>query len=154
MYKIKLVAARRSCAQPICSHTGGNIVNIVLLADNRKNELLVNFCIAYSQILARHTLYSLFNAARLIRDATKLDVTGLSTEISGSLDQLASRAAYNEIDTVIYLRDPLLDSYDAPNSLLRACDTNSIPVATNLATAETLVLALDRGDLDWRNLVR
>ena len=129
-------------------------MNIVLLADNRKNELLVNFCIAYSHILERHTLFALFNASRLIRDATKLDVSGLSTEISGSLDQLASRAMYNEIDAVIYLRDPLLESYDAPNSLLRACDTNSIPVATNLATAEILVLAVDRGDLDWRDLVR
>jgi methylglyoxal synthase len=129
-------------------------VNIVLLADNRKNELLVNFCIAYSHILERHTMFALFNASRLIRDATKLNVTGLSTEISGSLDQLASRATYNEIDAVIYLRDPLLDAYDAPNSLLRACDTNSIPVATNLASAEILVLAIDRGDLDWRDLVR
>jgi methylglyoxal synthase len=129
-------------------------VNIVLLADHRKHELLVNFCIAYSQILARHTMFSLFNTARLIRDATRLNVTGLSTEISGSLDQLASRASYNEIDAVIYLRDPLMESYDMPNSLLKACDTSSIPLATNLATAELLVLALDRGDLDWRELVR
>ncbi|MDW7656584.1 MAG: methylglyoxal synthase [Bacillota bacterium] len=129
-------------------------MNIVLLADHRKHELLVNFCIAYSQILARHTMFSLFNTARLIRDATRLNVTGLSTEISGSLDQLASRASYNEIDAVIYLRDPLMESYDLPNSLLKACDTSSIPLATNLATAELLVLALDRGDLDWRELVR
>lgn len=129
-------------------------MNIVLLADHRKHELLVNFCIAYSQILARHTMFSLLNTARLIRDATRLNITGLSTEISGSLDQLASRASYNEIDAVIYLRDPLIETYDAPNSLLKACDTNSIPLATNLATAELLVLALDRGDLDWRDLVR
>ena len=129
-------------------------MNIVLLADHRKHELLVNFCIAYSQILARHTMFSLLNTARLIRDATRLNVAGLSTEISGSLDQLASRASYNEIDAVVYLRDPLMESYDAPNSLLKACDTNSIPLATNLATAELLVLALDRGDLDWRDLVR
>ncbi|NLW12292.1 MAG: methylglyoxal synthase [Clostridiaceae bacterium] len=129
-------------------------MNIVLLADNRKNELLVNFCIAYSQILSRHTMYSLFNTSRLIRDATSIDIIGLSTEISGSLDQLASRAMYNEIDAVVYLRDPLLDAYDAPNALLKACDTNSIPVATNIATAELLVLAIDRGDLDWRELVK
>ncbi|NLM78325.1 MAG: methylglyoxal synthase [Ruminococcaceae bacterium] len=129
-------------------------MNIVLMADHRKHELLVNFCIAYSQILSRHTMVSLFNTARLIRDATNLEVTGLSTEISGSIDQLASRASYNEIDAVIYLRDPLLETYDMPNALLKSCDTNSIPLATNLATAELLVLALDRGDLDWRELVR
>jgi methylglyoxal synthase len=129
-------------------------VNIVLLADNRKNELLVNFCIAYSQILSRHNTFSMLNAARLIHEATRLDINGLSGEMTSSLNQFASKAMYNEIDAVIYLRDPLLDEYDTPNALLRACDINSIPVATNLATAEILVLAIDRGDLDWRELVR
>ncbi len=129
-------------------------MNIVLLADNRKNELLVNFCIAYSQILSRHDLFALFNSARLVRDATNLSVEGLSADIVSGLDQLASRAAYNEIDAVIYLRDPLLEEYDRPNPLMKACDTNSIPIATNVATAELLVLAIDRGDLDWRELVR
>lgn len=129
-------------------------MNVVLLADNRKNELLVNFCIAYSQILSRHDLFSLFNTARLIRDSAKIDVTGLAADLISGLDQLASRAHYNEIDAVVYLRDPLLSEYDAPNSLMKACDTNSIPIATNIATAELLVLAIDRGDLDWRELVR
>ncbi|MDD3932024.1 MAG: methylglyoxal synthase [Eubacteriales bacterium] len=129
-------------------------MTIVLLADHRKHELLINFCIAYSQILARHTMVSLFNTSRLIREATHLDVVGLSTEISGSRAQLASRASYNEIDAVIYLRDPMEQRYDAPDELLKACDTHNIPLATNLATAEVLVLALDRGDLDWRELVR
>ncbi len=129
-------------------------MNIVLLADKRKNELLVNFCIAYSHIMERHTTYSLFSSSRLIREATGLDIVSLPTEISGSIDQLASRAMYNEIDAVIYLRDPMNESYDVPNSLMRACDTNSIPIATNIATAEVLVLAIDRGDLDWRELVR
>jgi methylglyoxal synthase len=142
-------------ADPVQSgFAGGCQVNIVLLADNTKNELLVNFCIAYNQILARHSVFSLSNAARLIRDASSLDVTGLSTSIAGSLDSFASKAMYNEIDAVIYLRDPLLDTYDVPNSLMRACDINSIPVATNLASAEILVLAIDRGDLDWRELIR
>ena len=80
--------------------------------------------------------------------------TGLAADLVSGLDQLASRAHYNEIDAVIYLRDPLLGEYDRPNSLMKACDTNSIPIATNIATAELLVLAIDRGDLDWRELVR
>lgn len=129
-------------------------MNLVLLADHRKNELLVNFCIAYSPILSRHRMVSLFNTARLLRETAKLDIVGLATDLVSSMDQLASRAMYNEIDAVIYLRDPMLEVYDLPNALLRACDTNNIPMATNLATAELLVLALDRGDLDWRELVR
>jgi len=129
-------------------------LKIVLLADHRKNELLVNFCIAFMRILEKHELVSVSNTARLVRSASNLDVLGLSADNSGGLEPLASRAMFNEIDAVIYLRDPMLDEYDLPNPLTRACDVNSIPYATNLATAEILVLAIDRGDLDWRKLLR
>jgi methylglyoxal synthase len=129
-------------------------MNIVLMADKRKNELLVNFCIAYRQILSKHSLLSIFNTARLIEQATDLDLIALPTEIDGTIGQLAAKANFNEIDAVIFLRDPSLLTYDSPNQLLRACDTNSIPFATNIATAEILVLAIDRGDLDWRELIR
>jgi methylglyoxal synthase len=129
-------------------------LKIVLLADHRKNELLVNFCIAFMRILEKHELVSVSNTARLVRSASNLDVLGLSADNSGGLEPLASRAMFNEIDAVVYLRDPMLDEYDLPNPLTRACDVNSIPYATNLATAEILVLAIDRGDLDWRKLLR
>jgi methylglyoxal synthase len=129
-------------------------VNIVLIADTRKYDLLVNFCIAYRQILAQHHLISLFNISRTIHENTDLTVETLTTDMAAGVEQLASKANYNEIDAVVYLRDPLLRTYDAPNSLLKACDVNSIPLATNVATAEILVLAIDRGDLDWRELIR
>ncbi|MHB1484796.1 MAG: methylglyoxal synthase [Saccharofermentanales bacterium] len=129
-------------------------MKIVLMADNRKNELLINFCIAYSQILVRHDIYSVSNTARLISEATNLNVTGASTDIAGRFEQFASKVLFNEIDAVIYLRDPLLEENVTPNVLLKACDTNQIPYATNIATAEILVLAIDRGDLDWRKLLK
>ncbi len=129
-------------------------MKIVLLADHRKNELLVNFCIAFMRILEKHELVSVSNTARLVKSASNLEVLGLSADNSAGLEPLASRAMFNEIDAVIYLRDPMLDEYDFPNPLTRACDINSIPYATNLATAEILVLAIDRGDLDWRKLLR
>lgn len=129
-------------------------MKIVILADNRKNELLSNFCIAYSHILEAHELYSLFHTARLLETATGLQITGISTDIDSSLDQLASRARYNEVDAVIYIQDPTHHDYGRPNTLLMACDANNIPYASNLASAELLVLAIDRGDLDWRELVR
>lgn len=129
-------------------------MRIVLLADHRKNELLVNFCVAYNQILSHHELYSLFHTARLLEQTCQLQVYGLPTDIVGGLDQLAARALFNEIDAVIYLKDPQLDSYDGKNPLMKACDTNAIPYASNIAAAEVLVLAIDRGDLDWRNLIR
>ncbi|MHB1453613.1 MAG: methylglyoxal synthase [Saccharofermentanales bacterium] len=129
-------------------------MKIVLLADNRKNELLVNFCTAYRQILSRHETYSVTNTARLISDAADLNVIGVSTDINGSFEQFAAKVMFNEIDAVLYLRDPMIDEYTYPNSLLKACDANQIPYATNIATAEIMVLAIDRGDLDWRDLLR
>ncbi|MGI6078155.1 MAG: methylglyoxal synthase [Fastidiosipilaceae bacterium] len=129
-------------------------MKIVLLADNRKNELLVNFCIAYSHILEKHDLFSLFHTAKLLEEATDLNVTGISTDINSSMDQLAFRARYNELDAVLYLQDPTMETKEPSAHLFSACDFNNIPYASNLATAEILVQAIDRGDLDWRELVR
>lgn len=129
-------------------------MKIVLLADSRKNELLVNFCIAYRQLLSKHDIYSMQNTAKLLQQSSEIDVFGLSMDYSGGFDQLASRAMFNELDAVIYLRDAQIGMYDQPNALLKACDYNNIPYATNLASAEILILAIDRGDLDWRDLIR
>ena len=77
----------------------------------------------------------------------------------GGEQQIASRIAYNEIDVLIYFRDtrPTSDEYSdhdkIEKELLLACDRYNIPVATNIATAEVIIMALDRGDLDWREVV-
>ena len=114
----------------------------------------MNFCIAYSHILEKHDLFSLFHTAKLLEEATDLNVTGISTDINSSMDQLAFRARYNELDAVLYLQDPTMETKEPSAHLFSACDFNNIPYASNLATAEILVQAIDRGDLDWRELVR
>ena len=128
-------------------------MKIVVLSDSRKNELLVNFCIAYKQILGRHEVFSVNQNVRLLEDATGLRIAGISTDVVGGINQIAARAEYNEIDAVIYLHDPSMGEYAQKNLLMRACDANNIPYASNLASAELLILAIDRGDLDWRELV-
>ncbi|HAW16418.1 MAG TPA: methylglyoxal synthase [Clostridiales bacterium] len=126
-------------------------MKIVLMADNRKNELLVNFCIAYKTLLMKHQLISVYNTAKYLKAAVDIEVSGLSVDYSSGVEQLARRAQFNEIDCVIYLRDGRGEQQlkDA-SELLNVCDYNNIPYATNLATAETLILAIDRGDFDWR----
>ncbi len=128
-------------------------MKIVVLSDSRKNELLVNFCIAYKQILGRHEVFSVNQNVRLLEEATALRISGIATDVVGGMNQIAARAEYNEIDAVIYLHDPAKGEYDQKNLLMRACDANNIPYASNLASAELLILAIDRGDLDWRELV-
>ena len=129
-------------------------MKIVLMADNRKNELLVNFCIAYKTLLLKHQLISVYNTAKLIKASADIEVSGLSVDYSSGLEQLAARAQFNEIDCVIYLRDGSNGQVSASRELLDVCDYNNIPYATNLATAETLILAIDRGDLDWREWLK
>ncbi|MBO4459303.1 MAG: methylglyoxal synthase [Clostridiales bacterium] len=125
-------------------------MKIVLMADNRKMELLVNFCIAYRCQLEKHQLISIYNTAKLLNSAAGLDVSGLSVDYSTGFKQLASRAEFNEIDCVIYLHDGH-DGQDAgQKDLLDACDIQNIPYATNIASAEILIVGIDQGYLDYR----
>ena len=128
-------------------------MKVVVLADPRKNELLLNFCIAYQQILQRCELYTTINLQTILERGTKLTFNALPSDIAGSVNQFVRRASYDEFDAVIYMRDPLSPAYDKPNPLMQACDMHHIPYAGNLAMAEILVLAIDRGDLDWRNYI-
>lgn len=125
-------------------------MNLALLADSRKNELLMNFCLAYRSILSKHQLVSFFTTARLIEGTLRIPVQPLVGNLVAGVGHLTARATYNELDAVIYLRDPMEDSYLETIPLQRACDTNSIPFASNLASAELLILAIEQGDLDYR----
>ena len=72
------------------------------------------------------------------------------------MQQLGSQIAQNSIDALIFLRDPMVVQSRTLNinDVVRLCDTHNIPMATNLATAELIILAIDRGDLDWREMYK
>ena len=129
-------------------------MNIALIADDGKKELMVQFCIAYCGILAKHDLSSTFTTGRLISEATGLKIRTYLHSAQGC-QQLDARIAYNEIDLVLFFRDPMSNAQYEPDvhAISRLCDMHNIPIATNSATAEMLILGLDRGDLDWRNIV-
>lgn len=128
-------------------------MNIGLVAHNSKKELIQNFCIAYSNLLARHTLYATGSTGACIEDVTNLSIHKFIPGHLGGVKQLASEIECNVIDAVIFLRDPVSPGPEDPDcsSLFKLCDANNIPLATNVATAEIIILAIDRGDLDWRN---
>lgn len=132
-------------------------MNIALVAHNNKKKLMENLCIAYRHILIKHTLYATGTTGRVVETAANLPVHKYLAGHLGGEQQLGAQIANNDIDMVIFLRDPSSSSaYYEPdiNSILRLCDTHNIPLASNLATAEILLLALDRGDLDWRNILK
>ena len=128
-------------------------MNNALIADDGKKELMVQFCIAYCGILAKHELCSTFTTGRLISEATGLKIRTYLHSAQGC-QQLDARIAYNEIDLVLFFCDPANPKgFDDINKIERLCDQYQIPFATNAATAEVLVQGLRRGDLDWRNIV-
>ena len=131
-------------------------MNIGLIAHDSKKTLMQNFCIAYKGILAHHTLYATGTTGRLIEEAANLSVHKYLAGPLGGEQQMGSQIEHNEIDMVIFLRDPLTPKSHEPdvNNVVRLCDTYNIPLATNLATAELLIKALDRGDLEWREMYR
>ena len=129
-------------------------MNIALMAHDRKKELMVQFCIAYCGILAEHSLCATHVTGKLVSEATGLPVTLYLPCTQGGAQQIGARIAYNEIDMVLYFCDPNSPQYnDNLTYITKLCDQNNIPFASNVATAEMLVLGLDRGDLDWRDIV-
>lgn len=131
-------------------------MNIALIAHDNKKKLMENLCIAYRHILSKHKLFATGTTGRLIEETSNLSVHKYLAGHLGGEQQLGAQVIHNDIDAVIYLRDAVEQkNYEADsNSILRLCDIHNIPLASNLATAEVLLLALDRGDLDWRNIVR
>ncbi len=131
-------------------------MEIAIIANDKKKELITEFCMAYCGVLAKHNLCATATTGKYISEATGLKVTRMLAGSHGGAEQIAARIAYNEIDLVIFLRDPNSDAEYVDNTLqvIRLCDSHNIPVATNIATAEALILALGRGDLDWREIQR
>ena len=133
-------------------------MNIGLIAHDAKKKLMQNFCIAYRGILSKHTLYATGTTGRLIEEVTNLNVHKYLAGHLGGEQQLGSQVEHNDIDLVIFLRDPdpITFSSHEPDltNVMRLCDMHNIPIATNLATAELLIKALDRGDLEWREIYK
>ena len=130
-------------------------MNIALMAHDRKKELMTQFCIAYCGILSRHKICATGTTGKLVADATGLEITRFLSGSQGGDQQIGSLIACNEIDMLLIFSDPLDPKEHEPNvnSLLRICDVHNVPAATNIATAEALIHSLDRGDLDWRDIV-
>ena len=129
-------------------------MNIALMAHDNKKELMVQFCTAYAGILSQHNLYATDTTGRQVSDATGLRVHRFLTYAHGGNQQIGARIAYNEFDMVLFFNDPTQEKKAGDVAYIsRLCDMSNIPFASNIATAEMLVLGLSRGDLDWRSVV-
>lgn len=131
-------------------------MNIGMIAHDAKKKLMQNFCIAYRAILSKNEIFATGTTGRLIEEVTNLNVHKYLAGHLGGEQQLAAEIEHNDIDLVIFLRDPLSAKSHEPdvNNVVKLCDIHNIPLATNVASAELLIKALDRGDLDWREILK
>lgn len=132
-------------------------MNIVLMAHDKKKELMIQFCTAYKSILQKHSLSATATTGRLVADATGLPVSLFLSRNQGGHQQVDARISYNEIDLVLLFSDPNdNDPWEDQRIMqtMHLCDAYNVPVATNLASAEMLILGLQRGDLDWREMIK
>jgi len=131
-------------------------MNIALIAHDEKKELMVQFCIAYCGVLSRNNLCATGTTGKMVSEATGLTIQKFLAGSQGGSQQIAARIACNEVDMLLFFRDPLSPKPNEPNdmNMLRLCDMHNVPVATNIATAAVLIHGLERGDLDWRNILK
>ena len=131
-------------------------MNIALIAHDAKKKLMQNFCIAYRGILNKNDLFATGTTGRLIEEVTNLNIHKYLAGHLGGVQQIGAQIEHNQIDLVIFLRDPLTTKSHEPdvNNVVKLCDMYNIPLATNLASAELLIKSLDRGDLEWREMYR
>ncbi|MBR2403766.1 MAG: methylglyoxal synthase [Lachnospiraceae bacterium] len=131
-------------------------MNIALIAHDAKKKLMQNFCIAYRGILSRNELYATGTTGRLIEEVTNLTIHKFLAGHLGGEQQISAQIEHNQMDLVIFLRDPANPKSHEPdvNNLIKLCDMYNIPLATNLASAELLIKSLDRGDLEWREMYK
>lgn len=131
-------------------------MNIALIAHDKKKEQMVNFTLAYKNILEKHNIYATGTTGKIIQQATGLNVHRYLSGPLGGDQQIGAKVASNEIDIIIFLRDPLTAQPHEPDilALMRLSDVHCIPIATNIATAEILIKAMERGDMDWRMVMK
>lgn len=131
-------------------------MTIALIAHDSKKELMVQFCIAYCGILSRYNIVATGSTGKTVEEATGLNIVKFLSGSQGGSQQIAARIGCDEIDLLLMFRDPMGAKDGEPDEqvLLRLCDVHNIPVATNIATAEMLIHSLERGDLDWREIIK
>jgi len=131
-------------------------MNIALIAHDKKKQDIIEFAIAYEEVFKRHALYATGTTGKLIEEATELSIRKFQPGPLGGDQQIGSLIANDEMDMVIFFRDPLTAQPHEPDvrALMQLCDVHLIPIATNIAAAEIMIHGLERGDFTWRKIVK
>lgn len=124
-------------------------MKIALIAHDKKKNQMIELAIKYKDVLARHQLWATGTTGTLVMGETGLKITRMKSGPLGGDQQIGSMIADGMLDLVIFLRDPLTAQPHEPDvsALLRLCDVQNIPLATNQKSAEIILERLKEGTL-------
>lgn len=129
-------------------------MRIALIAHDKKKDDMVQFVTAYKHVFSQHELAATGTTGLRISEATNLPVKRFKSGPLGGDQQIGALVAENQFDLVIFFRDPLSAQAHEPDisALIRLCDVQCIPLATNMGTAEILIKGLERDEFSWRKI--
>ena len=119
-------------------------MKIALIAHDKKKNDIIELAKKYVDVLKDNDLYATGTTGTLIMGETGLQITRMKSGPLGGDQQIGSMIADNALDLVIFLRDPLTSQAHEPDisALLRLCDVQNIPLATNMKSACIMLSAL------------
>ncbi len=131
-------------------------MNISLIAHDQKKNDLISFVTAYKSIFEKHQLFATGTTGLKITEATGLKIHRFKSGPLGGDQEIGSMIAKDQMDIVFFFRDPMTAQSHEPDitALVRLCDVYSIPLATNMGTAEILIRGLEEGHLQWREIIK
>ncbi|SDH41677.1 methylglyoxal synthase [Alteribacillus bidgolensis] len=131
-------------------------MDIALIAHDKKKEDIIRFVQAYKPVIEKHSLHATGTTGARLEEETGITVTKHLSGPLGGDQQIGSLVADGVIDLILFFRDPLTAQPHEPDisALIRLCDVHSVPVATNMATAEVLVKGLNSGFFEFRKAIQ
>lgn len=124
-------------------------MKLAIIAHDKKKVEMIRLCLKYKDVLAKHVIYATGTTGKLVKEATSLNINCLKSGPLGGDQQIGSMIADDELDLVIFLRDPLTAQPHEPDisALLRLCDVTNTPLATNLASSTIMLNALSKNEI-------
>lgn len=124
-------------------------MKIALIAHDKKKDNMIALAIKYKDTLAKHELYATGTTGTLVMGETGLSINRMKSGPLGGDQQIGSMVAEGKLDLIIFLRDPLTSQPHEPDvsALLRLCDVQSIPLATNVKSAEIMLNAVSKNEI-------
>ena len=121
-------------------------MKIALIAHDKKKNDIIELAKGYVDVLAKHELYATGTTGTLIMGETGLSIHRMKSGPLGGDQQIGAMLACGELNLIIFLRDPLTAQPHEPDvsALLRLCDVQSIPLATNVSSAIIMLEALKK----------